>query len=236
MLDFMLNLEKVLKTWPDNTRWSLVQLADMTRTPIPHIVEYVTESLGKSIDIHEAMTFAEMSKAHAIIQEKQHAALEKRRLEEQLAVEKSIQLYELMYKKAQKMEVTGNPRGAYRTMSYFYGIHKSRLPRDIVVTICDNCLRLGMKEKINIQELSQWLRTGIRTLLKSSSSDVVEDALDFLDAYGDYFLKESRGRGEQLITNIFLTLKPSAMEFNLTPRLNEIAGELKLTAVMDVFA
>lgn len=236
MLDFMLNLEKVLKTWPDNTRWNLVQLADMTRTPIPHVVEYITECLGKPADIHEAMTFAEMSKAHAMIQERLHPALEKRRRDEKVATEKSLQLFEVMSDRAKKMEISGNARGAYRTMSYFYGIHKNRLSREIVVTICDNCLRLGIKEKINIQELSQWLRTGIRTLLKSSSSDVVEDALDFLDAYGDYFLKESRGRGEQLITNIFLTLKPSAMEFNLTPRLNEIAGELNLTAVMDVFA
>lgn len=236
MLDFMFNLEKVLKTWPDNTRWNLVQLADMTRTPIPHVVEFITESLGKPMDIHEALSFAEMSKAHAIIQEKLHPALEKRRREEQMEVEKSIKLYAALEDKVRRMEMAQNVRGAYRTLSYFYGIHRKRLPREMIVAICDNCLRLGIKEKVNIQELSQWLRTGIRTLLKSSSSDVVEDALDFLDAYGDYFLKESRGRGEQLITNIFLTLKPSAMEFNLTPRLNEIAGELNLTAVMDVFA
>lgn len=236
MLDFMLELEKVLKTWPDNTRLNMIQLADMTRTPIPHAVEFVTESLGKSIDIHEGLTFSEMSKAHAIMQEKLHKALEKRRREERLEIEQSLQLFESMMAKVGRMERSRNVRAAYRTLSYFYGIHKSRLPSEHIVTICDNCLRLGMKESINIQELSQWLRTGIRTLLKSSSYEVVEDALDFLDAYGDYFLKESRGRGEQLITNIFLTLKPSAMEFNLTPRLNQIAGELNLPAVMDVFA
>ena len=30
-------------------------------------------------------------------------------------------------------------------------------------------------------------------------------------------------------------LKPSAMEFNLTGKFNEIAGDLKLTTVMDVY-
>ncbi len=236
MLDFMLELEKVLKTWPDNTKWNLIQIADTTATPIPHVVEYVTECLGRSLDIHEPLSFAEMSKTHAIIQEKLHAAIEKRRREEQKEVEKTKLLFDVLLDRVRSMETKQNFRGAYRTLSYFYGIHKPRLAPVHIVQICDNCLRLGIKENINIQELSQWLRTGIRTLLKVSNSDVVEDALDFLDAYGDYFLKEPRGRGEQLITNIFLTLKPSAMEFNLTPRLNEIAGDLNLTAVMDVLA
>lgn len=236
MLDFMLELEKVLKTWPDNTKWNLIQLADMTKTPVPHVVEYVTECLGRPLDIHEPLSFAEMSKAHAIIQERLHTAIEKRRKEEELQVEKSHQLYDVMVERSRSMEMKKNFRGSYRTMSYFFGIHKSRLIPAQIVYICDNCLRIGIKEGINIQELSQWLRTGIRTLLKTTSSDVVEDALDFLDAYGDYFLKDPRGRGEQLITNIFLTLKPSAMEFNLTPRLNEVAEDLNLRAVMDVFA
>tara|TARA_B100000902_G_scaffold391515_1_gene442293 strand:+ start:359 stop:1069 length:711 start_codon:yes stop_codon:yes gene_type:complete len=236
MLDFMLELEKVLKTWPDDTKWNLVQIADLTHSQVPHVVEYVTDALNKSFDIHEPVSFAEMSKAHAIIQERLHADLEKRRRREQQEVEKSVSQYKLLKLKVSKMETTKNWRAAYRTITYFYGLHKNRLPNSYVVEICDNCLRLGIKEKINIQELSQWLRCGIRTLLKSSSQEVVEDALDFLDAYGDYFLKEPNGRGEQFITNIFLTLKPSAMEFNLTPKLNEIAGELKLTAVMDVFA
>lgn len=236
MLDFMLKLEKTLKTWPDNTRKNLIQIADMTSSQVPHVVDYITEALGKSLDIHEPLTFSEVSKAHAILQEKLHLALEKRRDEEKHAIAKSIELFHHTMNKVQKMEVARNWRGAYRTLSYFYGIHKDRLTGDLIVSICDNCLRLGIKEKINIQELSQWLRTGIRTLLKSSSPEVVEDALDFLDAYGDYFLKESGGKGEQFITNVFLTLKPSAMEFNLTPKLNEIAGELNLTSVMDVFA
>ena len=85
--------------------------------------------------------------------------------------------------------------------------------------------------------MRSWLEraraTAPKRAIKRGDSDL--PTLENLDAYGDYFLKEPQGRGEQFITNIFLTLKPSAMEFNLTPKLNEVAGELQLTAVMDVF-
>ena len=71
--------------------------------------------------------------------------------------------------------------------------------------------------------------------MDSPSRDSVEDALDFLEAYGDYFLTEANGKGEKFLTNLLLRLKPAAMEFDLSPKLNEVAGDFKLTEVMDVF-
>ena len=147
----------------------------------------------------------------------------------------AIESYENILSKVRTMETMKNWRSAYKTLNYFYGMHHKKIPNELCVNLCNECLRLGIKEKINFQELSQWLKLGIRHLISRPCEDSVEDALDFLDAYGDYFLSEPRGKGEQFLTNLFLMLKPSAMEFDLSDKLNEVAGELKLNAVMDVY-
>ena len=63
MLDFLMELEKVLKIWPDNVKWSIVQISDKTKTKIPHVVDYLSDALSKSLDMHDPMTFNEINKA-----------------------------------------------------------------------------------------------------------------------------------------------------------------------------
>ncbi len=235
MLDFLMELEKVLKIWPDNVKWSIVQISDKSKCKIPHVVEYLSDALGKSLDVHDPMTFNEINKAFTILRDRYRPEIEARRLKERQEVESAIESYDTTMRKVRIMESTRNWRSAYKTLNYFYGIHYKKLPAEMKVNLCNECLRLGIKEQINFQELSQWLKRGIQHLISKPSEETIEDALDFLDAYGDYFLSEPRGKGEHFLTNLFLMLKPSAMEFDLSDKLNEVAGELKLTAVMDVY-
>ena len=231
MLDFLIQLEKALKLWPDNTKLSIIDLADQTGSDVPRVVQFLTDALGKTMDVHDPMTFNEISKAHSIMIEKNRPELEERKRREEAAMIKAIKSYDHTMEKVRIMQSGKNWRSAYKTLSYFYGVHEHQLPKELKVNVCDDCLRLGIKGNINFQELSQWLQRGIRVLMSGNGADVIEDALDFLDAYGDYFLADKKG--EKFITNLFLALKPSCMEFDLTPKLNEVAGELKLTSVMD---
>lgn len=233
MLDFLLKLQELLKIWPDNVKWNIVQIAEQSETQIPHVHEHLTTTLNKTLDIHDPLTFNEVSKAHAVISERYKTQLEQRKLREQRDIENAIRAYDFAQEKIRIMLTAKNTRGAYKTLSYFYGINKNLLPPDIITSIADNCLRIGIRANINFQELSLWLKLGIDTLMREPSQANFEDALDFLDAYGGYFLGEPKGKGEKFITNLFLTLKPSAMEFDLTPKFNEVAGELSLTTVMD---
>lgn len=235
MLNFLLELERVLKLWPDNVKWSLVDIAEKTDSKVPHVVECISEVLNKSLDVHEPLTYNEVNKAHMVLMDRKRPELEALKQREKLAVQKSIDSFAQTMDKIRIMEITRNWRSAYKTLNYFYGIHNTRLPVEDKVIICNECLRLGIKEQINFQELSQWLKRGIQHLLSSPSTTSIEDALDFLDAYGDYFLSEPRGKGEKFLTNMFLLLKPSAMEFDLSVKLNEVARELELTSVMDVY-
>ena len=235
MLDFLLELEKVLKVWPDGAKWSIVQIADKTKAKVPYVVNFLSDVLSKSLDVHDPLSFTDVSKAYTLLKERYRPELEAMQLREQQEIQKSVDAYEQTMTKIRVMETTKNWRAAYKTVNYFYGIHHKKIPTDLKVNLCNECLRLGIKENINFQELSQWLKRGIQHLISRPSGETIEDALDFLDAYGDYFLSEPRGKGEHFLTNLFLMLKPSAMEFDLSGKLNEVAGELKLESVMDVY-
>ncbi|MCX6129280.1 MAG: hypothetical protein NTX25_09495, partial [Proteobacteria bacterium] len=184
---------------------------------------------------HDPLTYNEVSKAYLVLRERHKAPLEVLLERERKAVQNAIDAFELVMDKVRMMEISKNRRGAYRTLNYTYGTYLTLLPPEIKSRICNECLRIGIKEKINFQELSQWLQRGIQHLMEQPSRDSVEDALDFLDAYGDYFLTETHGKGEKFLTHLLLRLKPAAMEFDLSPKLNEVAGDFRLTEVMDVF-
>ncbi len=235
MLDFLLALERLIKIWPDNVKMSLVEIAERTNTAVPYTVDCVSEVLNKAIDVHDPLTFNEVNKAFVLLMDRNRGELEAMRQREKQAVAMSIDAYEQTMSKIRIMEASRNWRAAYKTLNYFYGLHQARLPNELKIHICSECLRLGIKESINFQELSQWLKKGIQHLMARPSVDAIEDALDFLDAYGDYFLAEPKGKGEKFLTNLFLMLKPSAMEFDLSDKLNIVAGELQLTSVMDVY-
>lgn len=235
MLDFILELEAVLKIWPDSVKWSLVQIAEQTHTKVPHVVEYLTDALNKNPDVHDPLSYNEVHKAFVVLRDRHKVQLEALQERERKAVQNAVDAYGQVMEKVRLMEMTRNRRGAYRTLNYTYGNYLELLPPEIKTQICNDCLRIGIKEKINFQELSQWLQRGIQHLMESPSRDSVEDALDFLDAYGDYFLTEAHGKGEKFLTNLLLRLKPAAMEFDLSPKLNEVAGDFKLVEVMDVF-
>lgn len=236
MLNFILNLESLLKTWPENTKYNLIQVSELTGEKVPHAVDYVSQILPKAADIHEPLTFNEVNKVYNLLREKKRSELNARFVVENQKKDRALKAFEAMMAKIKVMDSQKQWRQAYKTLSYFYGSQKQLLTSDVVVAICDEALRIGIKEKINLQELSLWLKVGVQTLLVKSDLNAIEDALDFLDAYGDYFLENKKNNGEKLISEIFLLLKPSAMEFELTQKFNEVARELRFDSVMDVIS
>lgn len=235
MLNFILELERVLKIWPDGVKWSLVQIAEQTRTKVPHVVEHLMDALTKNPDVHDPLSYNEVQKAFIVLRDRNRVALEALIDQGKQAVAQAVESYDQVMDKVRGMELAKNRRGAYRTLNYTYGNYLDLLPAEIKTSICNDCLRIGIKEGINFQELSQWLQRGIQHVMEHPGRDAVEDALDFLEAYGDYFLTEANGKGEKFLTNLLLRLKPAAMEWDLSPKLNEVASDFRLTEVMDVF-
>src|SRR5690606_26285862 len=94
--------------------------------------------------------------------------------------------------------------------------------------ICNDALRLGIKSTVNFQELAQWLKKGIELCLEAPTSDAVEDALDFVDAYGAHFLNHQGDKGRQLIQALLCQLNQMATDLGLISKLREVYAELAL--------
>lgn len=228
MLDFICELERVLGKWPESASWTLAQISDATGTSVPLVVDYLSDTLDRELEVHEAITHAEASQALALLKDRmspQLAARERRTNERR---EKAIRSYDFTMEKVRVLQSTKNVRAAYKTMSYYVGRHEKDISQDLLLSLCGECLRLGIKAEANMQELSLWLRKGVAASLTAASPEAIEAAVDFIDAYGDYFLDDPVGGGRRLLGNVLETVKSHAEAMSLSPQFDSLVKDLRI--------
>ena len=228
MLDFICELERVMGKWPETTCWTLAQIADNTRTGVLQVVDILSDTLDRELEVHETLTHAEALQVLVALKERMSGELAARQKRLDLRREKAIRAYDLTMEKVRVLQATKNWRTAYKSLSYYVGCHENDLPEDLLLTLCGECLRLGVKSEANLQELSQWLRKGISACFTTSSPEATEEAIDFIDAYGHFFLDDINQRGKRLLENVLETLKNQAAQHNLLPRYEELVRELQV--------
>jgi hypothetical protein len=228
MLDFICELERVLSKWPDAASWSVAQIADYTGTGVPQVVDFLSDTLERELEVHESLTRTDGVNALAILKDRMSVQLAAR--EKRLAVrrEKAIRAYDVTMDKVRVLLGEKNGRSAYKTLSYYVGRHEKDVPDELLLSLCGECLRLGQKSGANLQELSQWFRKGVAACLNSGSQESIEEAFDFIDAYSELFVDDGTERGRRLISNVLDSIKVQAESFNLTPQLDTLAKDLGL--------
>ena len=228
MLDFICELEKVIGKWPEATSWTLAQIADKTKTGVPQVVDILSDTLDRELEVHETLTQAEAAQVLGTLKERMAGELAARQKRQDERREKAIRAYDLAMEKVRVLLAAKNWRSAYKTLTYYVGCNEKDLPDDLLLTLCGECLRLGVRSEANLQELSQWLRKGITAATNTPNSEGVEEAIDFIDAYGNIFIEDASQRGKKLIENVLETIKDQAALHNLTPRFEELVRELQV--------
>jgi len=228
MLDFICELERVIGKWPEATSWTLAQIADKTKTGVPQVVDILSDTLDRELEVHETLTQIEAAQVLSSLKERMSGELAARqkRLDERR--EKAIRAYDNTMEKVRVLLAAKNWRNAYKTLGYYVGCNEKDLPDDLLLTLCGECLRLGAKSETNMQELSQWLRKGINACMTTPSAEWIEEAIDFIDAYGQVFMDDSSQRGKKLIENVLETIKDQAAHHNLMSRYDEVVRELRV--------
>lgn len=227
MLDFICELERVLSKWPENASWNLAQIADQTATGVPQVVDILSDTLDRELEVHEALTRAEAMKALDILKDRMSGQLQARQKRLEVRREKAIRAFDLTMEKVRVLQGAKNWRSAYKTLSYYVGRHEKDLPGELLLSLCGECLRLGFKAEANLQELSMWLRKGVAASLSSETAHGVEEALDFIDAYGELFQEESQAApGRRLLGSVMEGLKREAVSHNLAPQYEVLAKDL----------
>lgn len=229
ILDFVCELDRVIVKWPENASWTLAQIADQTLTGVPQVVDILSDTLDRELEVHESVTQAEAAQVLKALKER-HAgelAARQRRLDQRR--EKAIRAYDVTMEKVRVLQSQKNVRAAYKTLTYYVGLHEKDLSDELLLSLCGECLRLGIKAEANLQELSQWLRKGVAACIRSASPSTTEDAIDFIDAYGPFFVEDVEGRGRRLIENVLDTLKSQATTYSLVPQFDSLMKDLKIS-------
>lgn len=226
MIDFIYKLNEVLPSWPTGTRRSLMQISEITGTSMPHVIQYLSEGLGKDIEIGGFVTSEEVVEALDLLSKRLQPQIEEREriLEERKDL--AIKSYDRTAEKVRILQLGGNWHGAFRTLSYFTGQYEEDLPKDVLISLCSETVRTGIKSSANMQELGQWLQKGVAIAMGQHSRQGIEEALDLIDAYGDYFLAEESGKGPLLLGNILAVLEEPAARFELWEEYKSLVGQL----------
>lgn len=228
MLDFICELERVLTKWPASESRSLEQIADATETSVPQAVDYLSDTLDRELEVHETLTHAETLKALGLLKERmasQLAARERRMSERR---DKAIKAFDVTMDKVRVLQATKNVRAAYKTMTYYVGRHEKDIPDELLLSLCGECLRLGIRAEANLQEMSQWLRKGVAACLAAATPEAIEAAVDFIDAYGDHFREDPVGGGRRLIGSVLDSVKVQAEALSLQPQFDSLVKDLKI--------
>ncbi len=231
VLDFIEKFETALTLWPSDAKWPLTHVAEITRIQLPHVVNFLGEVLDKASEVHDPITRKEADRALNLLKQKMRSEIDaKQRLMERQR-NRAQGAYEKTMDIVRQQQSTKNWYGAYRTLSYFFGNYTAQLNSETVVAICNDAIRIGIKASVNFQELAQWMQKGIENILSSSSMSAVEDAVDFVDAYGEHFVHEDATKGARLIESILSQLGILALDPVSTAKIDELRVELNLNAV-----
>ncbi|MCX6119908.1 MAG: hypothetical protein NT027_20425 [Proteobacteria bacterium] len=229
MLNFVLEFEKVISKWPDNTPWTIAQLADYTNSSISVAVDAVSTSLNREFDIQETISLAEGKQILTTLRDRMSRQLEHRQRKIQADRDAAMRAYDLTMDSIRVSQQAKDFRTAYKTLSYFVGRYEKNIDVHLLVSLCGDCIRLGQKASANVQELGSWMRKAIETAAVSTHSDTIEDALDFLDTYGDLFKADSNGVGGKILNNALNVLQIPAMDCNLITEWNQLNNQLRPT-------
>lgn len=227
ILDFICELERILGKWSAATAKTLAQIADETNAAVPQVVDYLSDALDRELEVHEALTHADAVQALGVLKDRmstQLAARERRMGERR---EKAIRAYDITMEKVRVLQAAKNWRAAYKTMSYYAGRHEKDVSDELMLSLCGECLRLGIKAESNLQELSLWLRKGVASCLAATTPEAIEGAVDFIDAYGDHFIEDPTLGGRRLLGSVLESIKVQAEAMSLAPQFDRLVKELR---------
>ena len=225
MLDFVYKLNEVLPIWPQTNKWSMVQISKVTNTSMPHVIQFFSEGLARELDLESAITLDEANRALDLLKKRLKSEIEER---EKILAERrasAILAYERIMVRVSSLQAQHKWHSAFKTLSYFIGQYEEELNCDGLVAVYSEAIRTGIKSNTNMQELSLCLQKAIAIAMSQKTKEGIEDAIDLIDAYGEFFLNESTGKGPLLLGNILAALEEPAAKFELWDKFKSLVNQ-----------
>ena len=224
MLDFIFALERFIQKWPGTTQYSIFQIAELTKTQIAVSVDALAVALNRELDVQDVVTLDDAKKALIDLEDRMQVQLAARRKRIEQKRDHAVNAYDSTMDKVRVLQMDKNWRNAYKTLGYFAGRYEGDLPAEILMAVYGDCIRLGVKSSVNLQELGVWFKKGLDLSVTSLSRDSIAEAIDFIDAYGDMLVQNgSAGSGQRLVSSALQSLAMPATEFELAEEWRSVA-------------
>lgn len=226
MIDFIYKINEILPSWLFHDKKSLNQIAEATGTSVPHVIQFLSEGLDRDIEIGSSVSIEEISDAIVSLSRRFKLQIEER--EKQIAQrrQKALAAYVSIQDKIQSMQISNQWHTAFRTLYYFIGQYEPDLPYDVCLCVYNDLIRIGIKAKAHLQEVVRWLEKGVSLAMRQQSRSGIEDALDFIDAYGEFFLNEDSGKGSLLLGGILASIEEPAARYELWEEYKNLINQL----------
>lgn len=226
MIDFIFRANDVVSSFPTNEKWSIQELSKLTETSVPNVLQYLNEGLSRDFDVGEPVLCSEVFEAINLLQKRYRAELNEHERLVRAEQERAVESYHKVMKKVLSLQVQKMWDQAYKTLCYFSGEFDKTLPPDYKTTICNDIVRLGIRCNASIQDISHWLEKGVSVAMSYKSRDGVAEALDFIDAYGEFFLRENSGKGPLLMGNILAAIEEPSARYELWEEYKALLNQL----------
>ena len=222
MLDFIFALERFIQKWPGATQFTIYQIAELTKTQIAVSVDALAVALNRELDVQDVITLDDAKKALVDLVDRMQVQLAARRKRADQRRDQAVNAYDSTMEKVRVLQMDKNWRNAYKTLGYFAGRFEADLPGEILLTICGDCIRLGVRAGVNLQELGHWFKKGLDLSVTNLSRESIAEAIDFIDAYGDMLVQSgaaasltNSNSGQRLVSTALQSLAMPATEFEL---------------------
>ncbi len=223
LIKFITNFENLLAKWHTDQKMSYKDIAKETDTDLRIIMEYLSDSLTNTSDIHELLSFKEARKSFNIIKQRINCVIDEynKTMDKYRLISKDC--YKNTLEKIQKLESEQKWYHAYKSLGYFFGINEQYLDRSTVIDICNKALTLGNLAKVNFQELTKWINKGIEAYLMEEKdlAPSLEGAIYFVDAYKQNLILSNKEKGEHFINSMLDKIQTLASRKGLIRPLQE---------------
>jgi len=223
LAEFNEHLARILGKWPDSANWSVSMIAAYTTAEPDEVQKWCSYALEMPL---EYQTTLDLSQGELCLKRLTEAHENDLHISDRLPGKVDVGA-ETKYKslKTNLLKLASEkdwPR-AYRNLSRFLGEFCDSLSLDSQVEALGDCIRYGTKAKESVGDLVLWLKKGVAVCAIDQGQEGVESALDFIEAYGDYFIANGN---RQIVETQIEGLSNLIAKYQLEDHLREIREEL----------
>lgn len=228
MIDFIYKLHELIPSGQVESPLTIKQIAASTETRFTNVLQFLSEGLDREVEVSTELSKEDIQAALAALKIKMKSQIEERERSLARRRKAALKAYDGLIQRLSKLYVAREWYKSFRSLSYFAGVYEDDLDNSPFIHLCGEIVWTGVKsKKANLQELGFWLTKGVRRSFMQNTSNGLEEAIDLIDCYSDFFISQKGSGGEQTLENLLDLIKCHASGLGLLDHYNQLVQPIK---------